>query len=118
MIYGSLLPFACQHLTFSDALVEFQKLRFASIDHISRIDWATNILLGIPASFLGMAAFYRVKGVAANFLVVLTVFLICFSASLTAAFLQLFFSSRIASLNDIGAQVIGEGLGIICWLSA
>nr|NJM02122.1 VanZ family protein [Desulfobacula sp.] len=115
MIYGSLVPFAFHHMSFSDALVEFRKLRFVSIDHISRIDWATNILLGIPASFLGMATFYRIKGFTANALVALTVFLICFTASLTAEFLQLFFSTRIASVNDIVAQVIGEGFGIFCW---
>lgn len=116
IIYGSLVPFKFNHRTLSDAWSMFIKFQFASIDSISRIDWATNIMLGIPASFLGMAVFYRLRGFTVHIVVVCLVFLTCLLTSVTAEFLQLFFSSRIPSMNDIVAQSFGEGIGIVTWL--
>lgn len=115
IIYGSLVPFTLEHIPFKDAWIQFSELKFISISDISKIDWLTNILLGVPASFMGMAIFYRNTKIALTLFTACTIFTICLATSWTAEFLQIFFASRTPSINDIAAQTIGAGIGFGCW---
>ena len=114
IIYGSLVPFELQHTSLSRAWDTLAGLSFTPLDKVSRVDWSTNILLGIPATFLGMAPFHRVQTLSRTIYLALLIFFICLLTSLLAEFLQIFFSTRIPSLNDLVAQGLGEvaGLGL------
>ena len=112
ILYGSLVPFELQHTSLSRAWDVLGNLSFTPLDKASRIDWSTNIMLGIPAPFLGMAQFHRVQSLSRTIYIALLIFLICLLTSLLAEFLQIFFSSRIPSLNDLRAQALGEATGL------
>jgi len=115
IIYGSLVPLEFHYLRLPDAWTIFSNLKFKPIEQISRIDWTTNILLGIPTSFLAMGFFHKRKGWLSGILISLFTVAFCFFLAGAAEFLQLFFSSRNPSMNDIAAQVIGSFIGICFW---
>ena len=113
VIYGSLVPLNLRLISLGEALNLFLELRFVDLGNVSRMDWATNVVLGIPISFLGLC-WIPVSGhpVQLGGRIVLLLFF-CLTVSITAEFLQIFFSSRVPSINDIVAQFIGSVVGVI-----
>ena len=76
------------------------------------------MLLFVPIGFTLMAA----AGVDRRWWIGLSVLLLvlptCAAASTAIEFSQLYFPPRVSSLNDIVAQTIGTGIGVLGWLAA
>lgn len=115
VLYGSIVPLQYHPLSFTDAISFFFSIKFLPLKECSRMDLATNILLGMPTSFLAMSACFNQ---ASRFKQVIILFFILFYSLLLATaaeFLQIFFSFRDPSVNDISAQAIGSLTGILIW---
>ena len=116
VVYGSLVPLEFQYIPFSTAIETFKNLKFISIEEISRINWTTNIILGIPTSFFAMGWVHKDRNLLKTIFFSFITLIFCAILASTAEFLQIFFSSRNPSMNDIVAQIIGGTAGIIAWL--
>lgn len=114
VIYGSLVPIDYHPLPLDQAWNAFKNISYLSIDIGSRTDWATNILLFIPLSFLWLC-FLNPQTIIARILISFLIFLSCIALSFGIEFTQLFFPPRIASQNDIFAESIGAAVGIVAW---
>lgn len=115
VLYGSIVPLQYHHLSLQDAVAFFINLDVFPSKGWSRIDLATNILLGMPVSFLAMSAFFDRTRQFQRFLFPFLILFYCLLLASTAEFLQIFFSSRTPSLGDVFAQAIGACLGLFIW---
>jgi glycopeptide antibiotics resistance protein len=82
----------------------------------SRSDWAANILLFIPLSFLWMAALAADRRWYASLVAALFMLPGCTLLSAAIEFTQLYFPPRITSVNDIVAESLGGSLGTLLWV--
>jgi glycopeptide antibiotics resistance protein len=117
-VYGSWVPFHYRPLPFSEARIQFAVVcsRPVSVDSIS--DWAANVLLFVPIGFTLLAALSVDRRWRAGLLAAPPVMAFCASASTAIEFSQLYFPGRFSSLDDIIAQIIGTGIGVLGWLFA
>lgn len=117
IVYGSLIPFAWNGLTFDAAWIKFQHIPLLKLGVINRADLVANLLLYIPLGFLTCGL---VAGQSRNPLILTTsaVLSTLFAAvvALGVEFTQLFFTPpRTVSLNDIYAEFAGGLLGAVLW---
>lgn len=116
IIYGSLVPFNLHLVSLSEALDLFLELRFMDLGRISRMDWTTNIVLGIPLSFFGLCWIAVSKHPVHMAIRAAIIIIFCLTISVSAEFLQIFFSSRVPTINDIVAQLIGAVIGVSLYM--
>lgn len=116
VIYGSLVPFAWNGLTFDAAWENFQQIPLLKLGVASRADLVANLLLYIPLGLLGCGLF---TGRSRDPLVLATGIAITLLFSTVVAlgveFIQQFFSPRTVSQNDIYAEFAGALLGALLW---
>jgi glycopeptide antibiotics resistance protein len=115
-VYGSLVPFHYHPLSFGEALARFRVVLAQPIGVQSRSDWVANILLFLPLGFLLMGAGCCDRpwlGVP----IFLLVAALCIPLSGAIEFTQLYFPSRVSSINDIAAESLGGSLGALFWLA-
>lgn len=119
VVYGSLLPFDHNGTTFPQAIERFNNIPYLDLGIVSRADWVANILLYIPMSYLGMALtrFTAAKRLPSP-VSALLVILVCLSIAVGVEFTQTFIAPRTVSQNDLIAESIGTGLGILIWFAA
>ncbi len=113
VIYGSLVPLEFRPRSLAQAWDSFLKIRYLKLGIGSRADWVANILLFIPLAFLWMQALCRSRGYCLAKSVI--VWLLALLLSLGIEFTQQFFPPRTVSLNDILAEAMGAGIGILFW---
>jgi len=113
VVYGSLVPFELRGTSLSEALQAFANIRYLQLGVTSRADWIANILLYIPLAFLASAWLGR-----AWILRGTVVFIACALMVIGVEFTQIFFKPRTVSINDIVAELIGTGAGIVLWQSS
>src|SRR4051812_37578261 len=103
VVYGSLVPAQYHAVPLSVALEQFRHLPMYG----SRTDWATNVVLFVPLTFLWMGALSGDRGRTAQ--IAATIALLPLSAALAGGieFLQFWFPPRTPSLNDIIAETAG-----------
>ncbi|OGW61675.1 MAG: hypothetical protein A2V83_02150 [Nitrospirae bacterium RBG_16_64_22] len=114
VIYGSLVPLRFHARPLSEAWSAFLGIRYLSLGIASRADWVANILLFVPLAFLWLGVLWpggRTSRIAASVLVLFA----CVGLSAAIEFAQLFFPPRTVSLNDVLAEGIGAGIGVIAW---
>jgi glycopeptide antibiotics resistance protein len=116
VVYGSLVPFQFQPVSWGDAVTQFRVICAEPVRVESRSDWAANILLFIPLSFLWMAALAADRRWYAGLLAALFVLPGCTLLSAAIEFTQLYFPPRVTSMNDIVAESLGGLLGTLLWL--
>jgi glycopeptide antibiotics resistance protein len=116
VMYGSLVPFHFERVSWDDAVVRFRTACSEPVRVESRSDWAANILLFIPLSFLGMAALAVDRRRYAGLLAALLVLPGCTLLSAAIEFTQLYFPPRVTSVNDMVAESLGGFLGTLLWL--
>lgn len=116
VIYGSLVPLAYQPMPLASALSRFNTIPYLDLGIESRADWVANILLYIPLAFLGAAAVSGFRQPWVRALLTFAVLCGCLATAVSIEFTQLFFPPRTVSLNDLIAETIGTGLGILIWL--
>lgn len=116
VVYGSLIPFQYRDLPWHTAWLQFLRIPYLHLAASSRADWIANILLYIPLGYLTAATLSHRSGVAAGRLwPLLVAFAGCAAFAVAVEFTQVFFPRRTVSLNDIYAETIGSGLGVIAW---
>ena len=116
VVYGSLIPFRLREASLEQALEIFARIPYLSLGVASRADWIANGLLYIPLAFLAMAWLHRSRGPDwVTGLRAIGVFAACAALALAIEFVQIFFSPRTVSINDLIAEVIGTGIGLGLW---
>jgi len=115
VIYGSLVPLNVRSLSFEEAWSAFVNIPYLELGIGSRADWVANILLFIPLAFLWQGVIWPLRGAFYRFLSALGLWGACILLSILIEFMQVFFPPRTVSLNDILAEGIGAGIGIIAW---
>ena len=118
VVYGSLVPLAFHPRPLDVALRDFLHIRYLQLGPESRADWVANLLLYIPLAYLWLGFVSREGRIFRQVFFSLVIFSICVALSISVEFAQLFFPPRTVSLNDIIAEVLGTGVGIVLfWFS-
>ncbi len=115
IVYGSLIPFELRERSLEEAIDLFRDIQYLDLGIVSRADWIANILLYIPFAYLTAALVEQIIG---NKLKILTIGISATLSILLAVgieFIQLFFSPRTVSQNDLIAESIGTSLGLMIW---
>lgn len=114
IIYGSLVPLDFQPVSWDQAFARFV---MAEVDGAgSRVDWASNVLLAMPAVFSAAQWLLPGQGRTGAWLLRGLLVLGMFGVSLSVEFAQIFFPPRTVSWSDIQAQMIGALLALGCQL--
>ena len=116
VVYGSLIPFDYRAVPFAEAWFRFLDIPYLRLGVASRADWVANILIYMPLGFLSVAWIGgTARSTRGKVLRVLVGLLGCSFVATTIEFLQIFFSPRTVSLNDIIAELLGAVAGIVLW---
>lgn len=115
VVYGSLVPLEYRHIRWEEAVARFSAIPFFELDMRSRVDWATNVLLFIPLTFLWMAVLTTDRSNTAKIFATLALIPAATALSLAIEFAQLFFRHRTMSQNDIVAESLGGFVGVLLW---
>jgi VanZ family protein len=116
--YGSLLPFDWRPAPPQGAVSAFLNMPWLQLGLASRLDWLANLMLYVPAGFLGTLALQQRRpdsgraASAGRWLgagAVATVLGV--ALALAIEFAQIFVAPRTVSLNDLVAEVAGVALG-------
>lgn len=120
VVYGSLVPLDFHPKPLDAAWGEFLKIRYLDLGLLARADWIANILLYVPLGFCFTAALGRADGRAGmrSLIAGIAVFVTCAAVAVGIEFTQFFFPPRTVSLNDIIAELIGTGAGVVAWWAA
>lgn len=118
VIYGSLVPLRFRPLPLSEAWTSFLNIRYLHLGIASRADWVANILLFVPLAFLWLGVLWPRKSRGLQTAVSGLVLVAAVGLSAAIEFAQLFFPPRTVSLNDILAEGIGAGIGVVLWWAA
>lgn len=116
-IYGSLVPLAYRPVAWEDAVDRFRNLPPLWVGIGTRADWVANILLFIPLSFLWLGAAACDRGRLARVVAAVAVMPLATFAAVALEFTQIWFARRTVSRNDILAETIGAGIGVVVWLA-
>lgn len=114
VIYGSLVPLDFRPLPLDDAFERMRHIRYLNLGIGSLADWVANLLLFIPLTFLTLCSLHP-RGAAVRVLLSLALLGAAVCLALAIEFTQLFFPPRTVSQNDILAETLGGGLGILAW---
>ena len=115
VIYGSLVPLNFKPYSLWEASEVFKNIRYLNLGIGSRADWVANIVLFVPLAFVWLGTMWHSTNVAWRIAAMLFVLLACSSLSIAIEYTQIFFPPRTVSQNDIFAEIIGTGLGIVLW---
>lgn len=118
VVYGSLVPLEFHRLPLAEAVARFRAIPFLELGIGSRADWVANLLLFVPLTFLWMAVVCAGRGRGAPALAVAVIVPVAVALSGAIEFTQLFFPQRTVSQNDLFAESLGGGLGVVLWLAA
>jgi VanZ family protein len=115
VLYGSLVPLDPRTLSLNQAVTQFSAIPYLSIGAYGRADLIANVLLYIPLAFLWCARFSGPKG--RQWMAAVLVLVGCLLFALAIEFAQLWFPPRTVSQNDLMAETLGVGLGLLIWLA-
>ena len=115
VVYGSLVPLELRAIPWAEAVARFGAIPFFKLGADSRVDWATNLLLFIPLTFLWMGALAAERGLGSRVLATLGLIPAATALSFGIEFAQLFFQQRTPSQNDIFAETLGGIIGVALW---
>jgi VanZ family protein len=118
VVYGSLVPLDFRNRPVGEAFGILLGLRDQPLNFSSRTDWATNLMLFIPLTFLAMQSFASRSTGLVKVLIGLLVVVLGSALAVAIEFTQIFFPSRTPSQNDIVALSIGSAIGVAAqwWL--
>jgi glycopeptide antibiotics resistance protein len=116
VLYGSLVPLHFHFVPLAEAVDKYRAALDEPVRMESRSDWAANILLFIPLSFLLMATLSVDQRRITAWLAAPLVLCLCTLLSAAIEFTQLYFPPRVTSVNDVVAESVGGLVGISAWL--
>lgn len=118
IVYGSLLPFELRPAPAEGAFVAFMHMPWLQIGLGGRLDWLANLLLYVPAGFLGtlalrrwVAPFDQPRSAARSLLSAVIALLLSAVLAVAVEFTQMFVAPRTVSLNDVAAEWVGAAIG-------
>ena len=111
VIYGSLVPLTFVAHPIGAALNDLRALRDLPLSFASRSDWATNLVLFIPLTFLAGQSLGN-RGASQALTGVLIAMAAC-ALAIGIEFAQMFFPPRTPSQNDIVALSISGVIGML-----
>ncbi|MCC7009131.1 MAG: VanZ family protein [Acidobacteria bacterium] len=114
-VYGSLVPLEYRPTAWDDAVARFRSLPPLWVGIGTRADWVANILLFIPLTFLWLGTVACDRGRMARLAGALVVLPLAAAGAVALEFTQIWFARRTVSRNDILAEAIGGGLGVLLW---
>lgn len=113
VVYGSLVPLTFHPLPLEAAWATFGKLPMYQLGVEQRADWVANGVLFVPIGFLTGTLFAANGSLIRRLPSLFLSALFCVVLALALEFTQLFFPPRTVSRNDVMAELIGSGIGII-----
>lgn len=113
-VYGSLVPLNFRPADIDQAWEAFIAMSDMPFRIASRTDWAVNILLFVPLSFLWCALIFG-RTLVGKILAGCIIWLACVCLSIGIEFLQSFFPPRTPSLSDMVGESIGAATGVVLW---
>lgn len=118
VIYGSLVPLQFTPKPLDAAWLEFLHIPFLQLGMESRADWVANGVLYVPVGFLTATLLSGIFGESGRWLAYFLAVALGCGLAIAVEFVQVFFPPRTVSLNDLLAEGIGTGLGVIfaAWL--
>ena len=116
LIYGSLLPFRLQAISFSEAWDTFWSFEFLASAGWGESDMTLNTAAYIPLGFCALGALSRENASRAWWYMIPGVLAAGMLLSLGMEFAQIFESKRIPSGHDVIAQTIGNLMGLGLWI--
>src|SRR5438105_629065 len=113
LVYINLVPFEYRAVPFDQAVETFRHLKWQHLDVDERARWVSNLLQFVPFGFFACGALGRRDLI---FGIVVTAVL---GAALAAGieFAQIWALPRTVSFDDVVAETIGAGVGVIAWAS-
>ncbi len=115
VVYGSLVPLDFHWIPREEAWARFRSIPYLELDIGSRADWVANILLFIPLSFLWLGASALRSRTGARVLASGAVWIASAALSVGIEYAQVYVPPRTVSLNDVLAETLGAGIGIVAW---
>lgn len=115
VIYGSLVPLDFHARSWDDAWQAFMLTPYLDLGISSRADWVANILLFIPLAFIWLGILWHRDNMGMRLLASVVILILAVILDVGIEFTQLFFPPRTVSLNDILAESMGAGAGVILW---
>lgn len=115
VIYGSLVPLEFHARSWDSAWQAFMAIPYLDLGIGSRADWVANILLFIPLAFIWLGILWHRNSRGMRLLASFAILVLAVALDVGIEFTQLFFPPRTVSLNDIFAETIGGGMGIVLW---
>ena len=115
---GSLSPFDLRLLPLPSAIRLFAAIRFLPLGRLSRVDFASNILLFVPLGYMLSAAVDDRAAAVGSWPQVRAMSIAVAATSLLSVateFSQVFFPSRLIAGSDILAETIGGASGVAVW---
>ena len=117
VVYGSLVPLEWRDVPFDQALARFSNIGYLQLGALSRADWVANIVLYVPLAFLGCVSILGLRPLGlVSYLGALLILACCLAIAVGVEFTQIFFAPRTVSLNDLLAEAIGSGIGVLLWV--
>ena len=117
VLYGSLVPFHYEPLSWEETWTRWQEVWTRPLGVDSRTDFATNVILFIPLSFLLVGTFAANHGRKVAVLAAVFAIPCCGAVSAAIEFTQLWFPQRCSSMNDVLAETIGAVIGSLLWVA-
>jgi VanZ family protein/O-antigen ligase len=114
VLYGSFVPIRISPLSFSDAILAFRNAPWLDLRTGYRSDWVANVLLFVPLACLSLGAVWPRRSIS-RALASIAVFGAGAALAVSIEFTQVYFPSRTVSLNDMVAETMGAGLGVVAW---
>lgn len=115
IVAGSLVPLDFAPTPFGEAKELYIQVLQKPVDFSQGIDWLTNVILFIPFSFLLMGLFdtqFKARKLFAAMIIVIS----CLFLSAAIEYSQIWFPPRVVSKNDIIAETVGAGIGVVSWM--
>ena len=118
-IFGSLVPFDFTPMPFDEAAARIATALTAAPSLVSRIDFASNVILFIPIGVLltGYLAIRRSRA-SGDVVDVWITLLVCVALSSAIEAVQVFLPSRTVSSSDIMGETLGGLIGAGVWILA
>lgn len=117
VIYGSLVPLDYQARPFDEAWGVLLGLRDKPLNFESRTDWATNLILFVPLTFLAGQSFASRAGGVGRLVIGVLLAAAASALAISIEFAQIYFPTRTPSQNDIVALSISGVVGVVAhWI--
>lgn len=113
VFYGSWVPLDFTYRPFLEALLVFSVLPFSDQVIESATDWATNLILLVPLSFLVAQRLLPTRRGLSKLIVRISIVVLGIALAFLLEFSQLYFPSRTVSQKDILALSLGAVVGVV-----